>query len=1757
MPNYWDSLKDAVATAIGKGLSTPFKAATGLGGGMTQARVAQAGAPEPVAAGLGSVVRGKQAEAEKMAKAAGKKAVDIAAKPSEAVRADVFFNLGVEQVDKFYQWAYPKVAQPISTAFLASADNVAGEGLNLVENWKLAREVSPAQAFAGYGQAVLERTGVTPFLEEQGAPLPLFLDPNFNIADPDERKAAFEKDIFGRAFTGGLDALLNWYADPGVIIGKAIAFGKIANLDRPIESAKDVIRLRSELDTHGVWLKSGGTIGRETPMGVVAQRLTGKNAEEIYDDVFVRRTTNPTLVAGIGGDIDNYDDMADFLAAAAGDKASLLKLEKTRASIADDIRRNQELLDPIEKKYNEIPWGQATNIEQLQPTVQEYDRLSKVLEDLRRRDTNLDRAISENISDFRVITDYSSAADVQLFNKNIGVAVEKARAKASEAYHNVSFYTETFRKTPFSRAVTVISLPFNKLPRGIVRVDGGPVADSFSEIKYALNSVKPLRSIEYAAVKNDLARSYLNARNAKERGIAVENIESEIADIIALEKGMSLEEARDVYRNFVQVRKGIMNNIQKNAFDVDNNGDLVTSAFWKTEMPNIIPMMNFKDFEKALDFYRAFGEKGLMTRRAGQEVISAADFLNQLFKVSVLTRLGYPMRNTIDGQLRAFLTLKGMAKTDDYFKNFVSNTKTRAILAKNFTQETVQLKNPYQLRQQTGKLIATRNNFVDVRNSILDELTPQAYYAGASGVFGKQVDPAMVELAVSSKTKPLLKGPKREAYFELLDKKKKQGGLLFGQEKERYQKLEQEAFGKYIREEVVPGLPKDVTLVYADYPSGKIFYKIPGTKGRIPKGAYPEMQPRKGIPASMLEMEIQAGKTPKLRAKEPSARPDIRVVTSYDISRKQNFEDIAEIIGEDQMRRVRTYSDKINKLNDEIDAKIVESQELALIRSELKIKRAGETDVELISPRGKLVNAEGAFAGPNGFLTRQDSSSARSLNWLTEQQSYLAFDAEKGARSPLFKGKLSENRDFVKPTDPQYFNELANFANNRLRKDQLAMRILEGQGDSEIAGWLRTKGKFYLREIDADIKPDEIMDHIAQARARVYRIFPDQQMRSLIAREELSPEQFDVLMRGMPNLPTIAGRQIMEDGFLYGSGAIRRGFDKFTNKLFEIIGTTPEDNLVAWPFYNKLYLRALQREVNLAEDLGKNILDEELIIQMQRSAHAQALKTTNQTLYRVTNNTGMSNTLRFLIPFFNAQYNAVKVYGKLLFQDPSRIARASQIWNLPNRVATVVDDEGNQVPPGAPPSTPQFILLTIPENLQGKFGIPKGYQVSIPKNSLNVFLQGENPLAPAFGVPVTIATSSFANSRPEVVEDARKWLVRAVGEEGANTVMSSLLPFGRPAEKPWDLLLPAAARKIAANQAELGNEAFGRAVVSAYKTLVYQWDQDGRVGKQPTFKDAMRLAKDIYDIRIATNLVLPFTFSFRPEWQIIVDDYRRALTDPIVGRERVDDYILGKYGDIGYLMTAPTSKNATGVLQTPNAVRNTKEFSGLMGKMDELNTPGLIGFLANFGVTADKYSDAAANYFRNKDVRPGGEYKFTETRAANEVLKDREISLGWISYTKEMQKRDAALAREGINSIDSKRAQQLGYTAKWEAYVSGLKEYYPAWGQEKEFGDTDFNKTKRYIKGLTTIVQDKKWMAKYGGSTTMDAISDYITNRQWLAQQLDKREKIFGSRSIKNEYNADLKNRWDEYVLKMKLYSSGFADIYSRYLENDNYEVIG
>ncbi len=1737
MANYWDSIKSKISSTIGQALSAVGENVAAGFAGSAAGRIAPGVDTTQISA---AAAKPFQEAGQKV----GKAVTGTLLKPAETIKLDTAFNLGMEEANKAYEFLYPKVSRPISTASLTSAQIVRGEMPDVGANWELAKDVSPGQA------------AISPYV--------YLFDKYFNIADPTDRKETFEKNIFGKGFSGAADGLLNWYADPLVIIGKGAAVARKNILIKPIETADDIITLRKDLDQHGIWVETAGKAGRETPIGTAVSSLVGKNIAEVSSHPLITKSTNPRLMTALIGEANTYEDAANFIAAASGDRASLAKIAATRASIADEIQRSQDLLDPVAKKYANIEWGTGADISKLEPTVQEYDRLSKVLEDLKLRDVNLARAMNERLGDYRVINEYTSAADVNLFNKNIGVSIEKARARAAELRHDFSFYTETFQKTPFSRPVAVIQAAFNKLPRGIVRIDGGPMSESSNEIKYALNSVPVLRNPEYLPVKTQLYSEYALAKNSTERFQTVENIEQEVANIIALENGLSVEEATMWYKAFGSVRRGIMNSISQRGFWVGDNGELITSPFWKSEMPNVVPMMDFADFDKFLKLYKrlvpsgeAVTKAGLTARLAGKELEDAMDFANSLFKASVLTRMGYPIRNTIDGQLRAALALGSIAKTDEVFKTFKQNLGTRKKQAENFVDETLSATRPSQLNTQVGKLIQQRQDVINVRESILNELTPKSYYANAAGTFGKQVTPEAVELAITSKSKPLLKESDSKAYFELMDKRKKQKGLLFAGDKVKFETLQNKAFSKYVKEEVVPTLPKGTTLVYADYLSGKVFYKIPGSGKRLPKGATPEIEARRGVPSGMLADELESAGLLNLRGKGPVEYPNIRVITSYETSRGQGFEEIADLLGEEQMLRIRYYQDLANKIDNQILEKVEQSQFLSQRRSELNIIKAGETEEVFISPNGKKVIADGAFAGPNGSLVRAEVSSEGSLNWMTEGQAYLSFDAAKGSKTLTSALNLSENRVKVNPGDPQYFNEMSVFANRFLRNDQLGMRILQGEPDSKIIKWLQSeKGNFYLQEINSDVSKIDIPLHVSEARSRITKLFPDQQVRSLLAREEISPEQFDLLMRGTPNLIPIAGRSLVEDTLRYNKGVIKTTINDTISGIFKVIGSTPENNLVAWPFYNNLYKKNLQLEINLAEGMGKNIQDPDFIIQMQRTAHAASQKTLKEVLYRVANNTGMSNFMRFLVPFFNAQYNAVKVYGKFLLEDPSRIARAQQIWNLPNRVATVIDQEGKEVPPGAPPSENQFIILTIPEGIQGRFGIPKGYQVSVPKNSLNVFLTGDNPLAPSFGVPVTIPVSMLANSRPDKVESAKTFLSDFFGEQTSNAIMNSLIPFGKAPANPWKLLLPAAGQKYASLQSGLDDATYARAVASAMKTLEYEWKSNGSIGKQPNFQDAIKLANTLFKIRIGANLGLPFTFTFRPEWQPIMDDYRAALQDPKIGKTKVDDYILNKYGDLGYIVTAPTSKNKTNLNPTVGAVVNAKKFSPLLGEMDKLNVPGLVGFIANYGNNSDKYSDAAANYFRNKNVRPGGEIKYTESRATEDIIVDREESLGWNYYEKFSQQRDALLTKYGIKDINSQAAQQMGLTAKWKESIESIKAYLPSWAEAYDNSVGDFTKTKRYVKGLIKTLGNEAWMKEYGNTPTMMAVRDYVLNRDYVANELANRKKYLGVSGLTNPANADLKDKWDDYIINLKLYDTGFADLYTRYLENDNYEVI-
>ena len=1762
---YWDGVKSFLAKGIGSVIAAPRVAANTITSGFIAGQAAKI-APESsldVTKGFNESVAAKNARVIEKSNELATKAVDTAAVLPETVGIATAADKVFEQVDALYTAARPVVTRPLATSFLAQADFAAGRGFDLAKNWNMSKEISPGQASASFYSEYLDAFGITDYAVKNDVKLPAFLDPNFNIAAPAERKKAFQEDIYGRIVSGGIDGFLSWYTDPLVLAGKGIATSRRLIAINPINSAEDVFKLRSDLDVHGMWLKTDGTMGRETPIGIVAQRLVKKSPTQALVDPIVKNSTNPRLLASLTGNAKSYDDVADIIGAATGDITSMKKLEASQASVADQIKRTQEILDPVQKRLLSIDFGKTTLAEKHFATDVEYKELSKVLDDLKSRNQNIAYALSERVGDYRLINDFTAGVDKTVFGKNVGVGIENLRNKLSQAEHNLTFFPRTFSDGFLGRRVTALSMASNKLPNGIVRVDGGPLADSATEVKAILNSIPELRTAEKGidfentlAIKTQLLDDYLSADSALGRRAAIKQIEQEGINLTAARYNIDPSVAEAMYRLYDDVRQDFIKKIDSFGSYVDENGDILTSPFWKSEMPNVVPVIDFKAFDKFLRANQdSFARTKTFAQFSAREVEEFADIANSYFKVAVLTRLGYPIRNTIEGQVRVMTILGSIVKADDVLANFAKNSATRAKIASNYLMNQVTLKNPRQLNSIIGKYVNQRSGFIEARTSILDELAPAQYYAGATGTFGMKIPKGDVETAIASPTKSILNERDRSRYSKLQAKMQSQSGLLYGKDREQYVEIMGRAYQRYIREEVRPNLPQGTTLVYADAIGGGIYYKVEGK--RIPKEGIGDFETRRGIPVGALE-EAPVGPT-KVNIRGKAPEPDIRIMTSYEKSREMNYENLAELLGDGPMQRIRFFTEAIEKNDDAILKLVQESADLTAIRSELKIVRSGEKPFEINAPNGKPITFDGAFMGPASELKRAEASGSKTLNWMSEQQAYTTFDAAKGSGSRIFGGYFTGEAKVVHPTDPQYWDEMARISNDYFRTDQLAQRLLKGESDADIATWLRGKeGQFYLRElVKSDVKKSEIMLHIQEARTRVYKTLPDPLVRNLVYREELSPRQFEALMRDTPNLDVLAGQEFIENGLRFGKGAIRRSLDDQASKIINTIGSMPEDRLVSWPFYQRLYENSLRQEVRLAERAGKNIQDADWITQAQRTAHDTARTTLNKTLYRVYNNTGASSLFRFVVPFYNAQYNALWFYGKTFVKDPSKLARASMIWNAPNRVATVVDEEGNPVAPGAGFSTPQYLMFTLDAEQRKRFNLPEGYNPYIPKNSLNIFLQGENPIVPALGLPVLIPTSIVANSKPNWINNFDTFIRDFAGPEAADTALRTILPFGRAAKEPVTMALPAWMQKTVQRLQGDTNAQYSSIVGTAMRINEAEWQDNGKQGPRPGYKEGQELANQLYKIRIGANLTLPVAVTFKPEWQNIINDYIRALKDPIVGPDKVFDYLYSKYGLKGLYVTGPTGKSVTGVVKTIGAVKNVQTYPELIATFDKKKLPLLAGFIANYGSLASGGEDYSSNYFTDKKLRTGGNFVWSESRSAADVVLDREVQIGWWAYQKEVTKRDVALAQQGIYDINSKAAQNAGYTDRWKAYEAALKKKFPAWGEEKDNPQKTIGTAEAYIKGLTTLVsEDSKWMKNNGSTAGAQAISNFVVNREYLVRELQRRKSEGGSPTLSNESNADLQEKWSKYIVELKLYSNDFSDLYNRILENDKLGVI-
>jgi hypothetical protein len=205
-------------------------------------------------------------------------------------------------------------------------------------------------------------------------------------------------------------------------------------------------------------------------------------------------------------------------------------------------------------------------------------------------------------------------------------------------------------------------------------------------------------------------------------------------------------------------------------------------------------------------------------------------------------------------------------------------------------------------------------------------------------------------------------------------------------------------------------------------------------------------------------------------------------------------------------------------------------------------------------------------------------------------------------------------------------------------------------------------------------------------------------------------------------------------------------WERGVQKLFEIIGTKPEDLAVKNPIYRMVYQAESRRIASLWKDAGRS--DDWINAnadKLRESAHRAAYKTVMERLYSVQRKTDPAETLRLFSPFWMAKQNSNRFWFGYAARNPQAIPRYFLIWSSPSRVFDVENEDGQDVefvnpfdPKGA------AVKFTLPETIASKMGMTEGDRMSASLGTYDLINNGFYPIMPEFGAPVYDFAASAA-----------------------------------------------------------------------------------------------------------------------------------------------------------------------------------------------------------------------------------------------------------------------------------------------------------------------------------------------------------------------------------------------------------------------------
>jgi hypothetical protein len=507
---------------------------------------------------------------------------------------------------------------------------------------------------------------------------PEFLRDNFNIYDPDQRKSAFHNSIMGKVVSGSLDFTAQIFLDPTLVAGKAVKAYKAADTAmvalNEINSAllgttnkysklADDFAANDEIWAKGhQWVRDGND--QATSSYLLGQTKTKEEA---------LHTMKALLGDNSGAEaLKNIDriDLARPLALANGELSPSQLNSLLREEIKFNSSQTEDMLSFGFRTPEEIAADQEYII-----AWAKNDKYVDTLFDISAKQPMLE-GIGKNQ---RLSREIATARSMPYHSKQIGYARQ-----------------DVYQPTKFHALYSKISWLEGERPSGIVNLNEG---DSIREVSATVDRLIALSATAKAVPSETFVRQsaentftreqgaqfikdYAAAVTPEARAAVVNRLERIGYHTLAEKYGVSSNTAETLFNTHVQLRAKKLGEIKETGFLYDNvENRMHNIPLFESQGSNFLPIADFDTVNKVLYANKnAFVEAALNA----EHVVQTA---NDLWKAGVLLRLGYPIRNAIDSQLRIWTTVGALATlrhvkegTSNIFSNAAeSNMGTRVI----------------------------------------------------------------------------------------------------------------------------------------------------------------------------------------------------------------------------------------------------------------------------------------------------------------------------------------------------------------------------------------------------------------------------------------------------------------------------------------------------------------------------------------------------------------------------------------------------------------------------------------------------------------------------------------------------------------------------------------------------------------------------------------------------------------------------------------------------------------------------------------------------------------------------------------------------------------------------------------------------------------------------------------------------------------------------------------------------------------------